>query len=154
LPASDHPSDTRIPSNVSNLPSDPDELYRKLAAEARGKSAEFAWSIFQLIGDALRETISTPQQRAALYEAAARVPGIELIGNIADRIGRRCVAVTVPSEDDTQRLELLLDPRTFDLLGEEETVLEGNAFGYPAGTVIGYATYLTSQLVGSDHTRP
>ena len=110
--------------------------------------------MFQLIGDALRETISTPEQRAALYDAAARVAGIELVGNVSDRDGRRCLAVAVLSEDRTQRLELLLDPRRFELLGEEEMALDGNAFGYRAGTVVGYATYLTGRLVGSDHARP
>ena len=64
------------------------------------------------------------------------------------------MALAALSEHGTERLELLLDPRTFELLGEEETTLAGDAFGYPAGTVIGYATYLTSRLVRSDHERP
>lgn len=154
LPVSDRPSDTHIPARVPSLPTDPDQLYRQLADQAKGKSAGFAWSMFQLIGDTLRETITTPEQRAALYEVAARVPGIELVGNVIDRIGRPAVAVAVLSESETQRLELLLDPRTYDLLGEEETVLAGNVFGYPPGTVTGYTTYLRAKIVGPDHARP
>jgi len=32
--------------------------------------------------------------------------------------------------------------------------LDGNEFGYPAGTRIGYATYVTSAVVDSNRERP
>ena len=147
-------SDMRIRSQRLMLPSRPDAAYAVLARQARTKDSSFAWAMFQLIGDDLRETLSAPAQRAALLAAAARVPGIVLVGNVTDRAGRRGVAIAVHSDDDHERLELIVDPGTGELLGEEEIVLAGNSFGYRPGTVIGHVTYLETAVVASDHARP
>jgi hypothetical protein len=34
------------------------------------------------------------------------------------------------------------------LIEEDKVVLHGNELGYPAGTAIGYATYVASAVVG------
>jgi len=47
------------------------------------------------------------------------------------------------------RSTLLFDPQTYALLGEQTVLLPGNRLGYPAGTVVGQATYLEQRVVDS-----
>jgi hypothetical protein len=131
-----------------DLPSDPDSLYAALKHEAGGNSNGTYGEMFTLIGDAFRENLTTPAQRSALYEVAARLPGIELAGRTFDGAGRSALAVGMETTDHSARNVLLFDPATYALLGEQSTVLAGNPEGYPAGTVVGEATYLEQRVVG------
>jgi hypothetical protein len=142
-----------------DLPSDPDALYARLEAQSEGHPEGVHEEMFTLLGDALRDTMlrymtATPAQRAALYEVAARIPGVELVGRVTDPTGRTGVAVAMSSTADGLRHMLVLNADTGELLSEEQRVLEENEFGYPAGTLIGYATYVTSAVVDSNRERP
>jgi hypothetical protein len=136
------------------LPSDPDALYDDLEGKAAGHGSGLHEEMFTLVGDALRETSATPAQRAALYEVAARIPGVELVGPVRDRAGRAGIAVAMRDEANRIRHTLIFDPETSALLGEEDIVLAGNALDYPEGTVIGFATYLESAVVDAIKERP
>ena len=136
------------------LPSDPDVLYERLEREAEGHSEGVHEQMFTLVGDALRETSATPRQRAALYEVAARIPGVELVGRVTDPAGRAGTAVAMRHDEDKIRHTLVFDPATSTLLSEEQVALADNAFGYPEGTVIGHSTYLVSGVVDSKRERP
>jgi len=46
------------------------------------------WETFAIIGDLLRETHAPPALRAALYEVAANLSGVEYIGEVKDAVGR------------------------------------------------------------------
>ena len=104
--------------------------------------------MFTLVGDALRETAATPAQRAALYEVAARIDGVQLVGPVRDSAGRAGTAVSLDAHGI--RFTLVLDPDTSSLLEEREVALPGNSYGYPAGLRTGWATYLVQAVVGSD----
>ena len=136
-----------------DLPTDPTVLYARLAKDAKGHGDGLYTEMFTLVGDNLRENFTTPAQRAALYEVAARLPGVELIGDVIDAAGRAGIAVAVVDEDGI-REELVFDRTSYELLGEEQIVTSGNPFGYPAGTVIGHATYLERAVVGALKARP
>jgi hypothetical protein len=137
-----------------DLPTDPDRLYAKLHDEAVGNANGTSAEMLTEVGDALRETDASPALRAALYEVAARIPGVELIGPVRDRLGRHGLAVACSSSAGHERHELIFDPKTSALLGEEYSALDGNAFGYPAGTVVGYATYVSTGVVNHLGARP
>jgi len=154
LPGATRVGDTRIRSRRSAVPADPAAAYAHLEAQARTKDSSFAWAMFQLVGGEFRHMLTTPAQRAALYAAAARVPGIDLVGDVTDRVGRSGVAIAVLTDDATARLQLVVDPGSGRLLAEEEVVLEGNAFAYPAGTVIAHTTYTHVELVDGVDARP
>ena len=139
-----------VPMVSLSLPSDPDALFDRLDGEAEGEHEQ----MFTLIGDALRETSTTPAQRAALYEVAARLRGVELVGPVRDRSGRRGVAVAMRDEENRIRHTLIFDPDNSALLGEEQTALAGNAWGYRPGTVIGWSTYLETAVVDHIKQRP
>jgi hypothetical protein len=144
---------TLSPERPLDLPTNPDALYAQLEHEAQGNSNGVYPEMFTLIGDSLRETATTPAQRAALYEVAARLPGVQLLGTVHDSTGRAGTAVALDGHDGI-RVVLVLDPRTSSLLEEQQITLPGNSFGVPAGEQIGYATYLVQAVVDSDRATP
>lgn len=137
-----------------DLPADPDALWDRLQADAQGKGHGLYAEMFVLVGNALRETLTTPTQRAALYEVAARIPGVELVGGVTDHQGRPGIAVAMRDEQAGVRSALIFDPGTGALLGEEQITLAGNWWGYPEGTIVGWATYLEAAVVDAIRTRP
>jgi hypothetical protein len=138
-----------------DLPSDADEMYeefRQIAERDRPEpgvsfDVHVSRAMFGHFSDVLRESRATPEQRAAAYEALARVPGIVLVGETTDRVGRRGIAVGLDIVDNEPsgflfRHVLVFDPVTADLLEERREVLPGNRYrGLPAGTIEAYATY-------------
>lgn len=142
------------PAKPLDLPAEPDALYERLEAEARGHGTSMNTEMFVLVGDALRETAATPAQKAALYTVAARIPGVHLLGTVKDAQGREGTAVAIDDSANHEREVLVLDPKTGTLLDEEELLLAGNWGGYPAGTRIGYASYLEQAVVSSKTARP
>jgi hypothetical protein len=142
------------PRKPLDLPTDPDELYQTLHDKAVGNSNGAESEMVTEIGDALREQDASPALRAALYEVASRIPGIELIGPVTDRIGRHGIAVAYSSHPSDEQHVLIFDPKTSMLLGEEYHELAGNDYGYPPGTVTGYATYVRTGVVDRIGARP
>ncbi len=70
---------------------------------------------------ATRRDPQTPQLRATLYRALALVPGVQLLGDVHDRLGREAIGVAF-TEHTGPRQELLLDPETAEVLNEREVV--------------------------------
>jgi hypothetical protein len=135
-----------------DLPSDPAALYARLQREAAGNGNGVDAEMFTLVGDSLRETSATPEQRAALFQVASEIPGVELVGRVEDTAGRPGIAVA--RDHDGIRSTLIFDPETSAMLSEEDVALPGNVFGVAPGTRIGYATYLVQAIVNSDTAKP
>jgi hypothetical protein len=137
--------------DLSGLPTDPDAL--RVAIEARqiegGPPGDA--ETFTIIGDLLRETYASPELRAALYEVAASLPSVELVGHTTDATGRPGIAVAYPS--GAARNELIFDPQTAALLGES-TIATGKDPGVPAGTILSSSVYLVSGVVDSTSETP
>jgi hypothetical protein len=79
---------------------------------------------FVHIGDFLRETDAPPRVRAAIYRAAALIPGVRLLGWVHDHDGRRGLGVAYsPQRKQFPRLsfdsELIFNSRTGELMGEQ-----------------------------------
>jgi hypothetical protein len=108
---------------------------RRLLGEIGGSSSPGA--AFEEIGDLLRETDASPSLRAALYRAAALIPGVHLLGTVRDHIGRTGLGVT--HEDHGITDELIFNARTSALVGEQQS-------GQGPGTD-GWAAYITSRVV-------
>jgi hypothetical protein len=135
----------------SDLPSDPLILRALLFARSLGNGNGVSVEMFVLVGDALRETVAEPKLRSALFEVASTIDGVEALGPTTDRAGRPAVAVGItggPSGYRVQRV-MLFDPSTYEFLGEEERTVETTEDGIPAGSVIGYNTYLASDVVAT-----
>jgi hypothetical protein len=143
-------SDGPTPPMASlDLSTDPEVLYAKLKHDAAGFGSRANAEMFVMIGDDLRENYTTPAQRAALFEVAARIPGIDLVSGTRDAAGRLADAIAIDDAEQHERLALLFDSQTRALLGEEDVVLAGNELGYAPGTVIGQAAYLVQSVVDS-----
>lgn len=138
--------------DLASLPTDPDELSQVIRARAEQTDVPVEAEMLVIVGDLLRETAAPPDLRGALYRVAARIPGVELVGEVTDPAGRRGVAVAVTSDYSGARTrkELIFDPETSDLLAEQEVLLERVQWlDADPPAVIGYAVYLESGTVDS-----
>jgi hypothetical protein len=153
-----------IYANYTDLPTDPEELLERIESRELIGGPHGDWETFAIIGDLLRETSLPPKERAALYQVAAELPGVELVGRVVDGAGRPGVAVayTRTNTDAPSRHELIFDPTTAELLGENEVLTEdstvdvesggpGAIYGLvgPAGSLAYSTTYLVSGVVDS-----
>jgi len=68
---------------------------------------------FVHVGDFLRETDARPALRAALYRAAALIPGVRLLGTVRDHLGRSGLGVAYRNH------ELIFNPQTAALMAEQ-----------------------------------
>lgn len=158
------------PTKPLDLPSDPNELYDQFHAKAARVAGDpytpdgdapidpaqtIAYEMFRMAGESLRERSATPEQRAALFEVASRLDGIELVGDVTDTAGRPGIAIAMLDPRNGIRDTFVFDPDTSALLAEEEVVAaDDNEFGYPVGTVIGHSTYLERAIVDKSGERP
>ena len=147
--------------NYADLPTDPEELLELIESRELVGGPDGDWQTFSIIGDLLRETYTVPNVRAALYQVAAEIPGVELVGRVVDGAGRPGMAVAFTSVPG-RGLELIFDPTTAELLGENYVNVEdstvdvesggpGAIYGAvgPAGTRAFTTTYLVSGVVDS-----
>jgi hypothetical protein len=109
--------------NWNSLSSDPHVLLQQMRQIDGGPAT--AGEDFVHIGDFLRETDAPPAVRASLYQAAALIPGIELLGTVRDHEGRAGLGIAYPAQgpyaSNGGSSELIFDPHTGELLGEQGT---------------------------------
>ena len=136
------------PTNLANLPTNPSALAAKIDSRKIESGPPGLAEDFTQVGDLLRETDASPALRSALYQVAARIPGVETLGTVADHSGR--MGVGVAYVHNGLRHELIFNPRTSALLGEYYTVVSpGSGYNVPNGTVVGWEVYLQSSIVNS-----
>jgi hypothetical protein len=133
------------------IPTDPGELLERLRRRAEENDEGNVWIFSTMITDHLREWGVTPAQRASLLEAAARVPGIELLGERLDPSGRPGVGFAMVDEQEHARHTLIIDRDTGELLAELTETLPGGPI--PAGATQ-YTVFESPVLVGSPGERP
>ncbi len=123
---------------VYALPTDPAQLKPVLLADVKGSYPGGAAGLFEAVGDLLRESPAPPALRKALYEIAARIPGVRLVGPSKDVLGRTGTAVERGDETfliDTANGQLLADtsgnPRTGLPCGHgQDCTIYGAAYTY------------------------
>ncbi|MCX5342887.1 CU044_5270 family protein [Streptomyces atratus] len=130
---------------VAALPTDPDALLKLIRNETRGQGQDPDQRAFTAIGDLLAETWAPPKVSAALYKAAAKIPGVTVIQKAADATGREGVAVARTAHG--QQTQWVFDRTTYAFLGERTVLTEAGDAG-PAGTVVGTSAILTKAAVG------
>ncbi len=119
------------------LSTDPATLLKQIHQADGGP--DDAGELFVNVGDLLRESDAPPAIRAALYKAAALIPGAQLMGQQTDRLGRTGLGLEFPYPNGKVHLALILNQTTAALMAEESYA--------PNGTLIGWTAYQPSTIV-------
>jgi hypothetical protein len=131
----------------------PQQLFDRLRSRVGDRGQSPDGEVFVEIADALREAPQTPRLRAVLYRALALVPGVQLLGNVKDRLGRSAIGVAF-TEHTGMRQELLFDPDTAEVLNERQVVAHPvQGLRAAPGTAIEDIVY-TKRAVTDATTRP
>jgi hypothetical protein len=107
-----------------DLPTTPDAMLTWLYANSQGQNPpdEQAWVT---VGDTLRTAYVPAVAQAAMFDAAARIPGVYVVKNIVDARGRAGIAVARDKHyagGGWERQQLIFDPTTYAFLGEQEAI--------------------------------
>ena len=106
------------------IPTDPTGVLRLM----RSLDGDLAAGALMLPGE---DPLLTPGQRAAIFNALTRVPGMRVLGTRKDALGRAGVAVAIPWRRRRNARVTLYDPRTSRMLADG-AVLQGRALVDPA----------------------
>ncbi|CAN5245188.1 hypothetical protein BH11ACT4_BH11ACT4_15140 [soil metagenome] len=128
--------------DLSALPRDPTQLLNYIYRSTLGQGPSPDGEALVFIADRLRLGIVQADLRAAFYEAAARIPGVEITEQEATLDGRTGVAFG-RDEGGIFRQEIIIDPVTGQFIGER-TVLLIAQDEMPAGTTNGWSAVTTS----------
>ncbi|MER8231051.1 CU044_5270 family protein [Streptomyces sp. NPDC094049] len=131
---------------LASLPTDPDALLTAVYAQNTGvdKNLNPDQEAFQTIGDALRESLMPPQIGAALYKAAAKIPGVNVVDDAVDASGRHGVAVS--QDHGNERTEWIFDKDKLTYLGERTVLINDDSAGGKAGRIL-ISTAVTERAV-------
>jgi hypothetical protein len=102
---------------LQSLPTDPHALLSLIERQMSGQQPP-PEEAFITIGDLLRGAIAPPRVSAALYRAAALIPGVTVVPDATDAIGRHGVAVAMTVED--VRYEWIFSKQALGYLGERD----------------------------------
>src|SRR5262245_28612477 len=102
------------------LPTDPHALLDVIYKQTAGAGQSPDQEAFTTIGDLLRESIAPPQVSAALFRAAALIPGVTVVANAVDAVGRPGIAVSFTSNGEQS--EWIFDKQTLQMRGELDFV--------------------------------
>jgi hypothetical protein len=139
---------------LAALPTDGQAMYHRLVELAGDGGSSPDQEAFVIIGDLLRSAPVPRDVRAGLYRAAAYIKGIRFAGEVSDALGRHGLAVDLPSGHGT-RNRLVFDPKTSELLAEEEVLTRRVPYVDAApGFAIGSRVVLQMAVVDSDTAAP
>ncbi|MCC9178740.1 CU044_5270 family protein [Arthrobacter sp. zg-Y750] len=130
------------PADTSGLPRDPAKLLDRIYeyTKDRGTPDDKA---FEMVKEILRTGVIPSDLRVALYRAAALIPGVDAVGSVVMADGREGVALGMVSLDGIWRSDLVIDPATGLVIGEQVVSLQ-DYDGAPAGTVSSWRSVRTS----------
>ena len=128
---------------LQSLPTNPQTLLNMIYAATKGAGQSPDQEAFTTIGDMLREAIAPPDVSAALYRAAALIPGVRVIRHATDILGHSGIGVQfarkviqspapgVPYREtfDPNGPTWIFNPATLLWTGENDGTLYGKAMG-------------------------
>ncbi|GAA1761941.1 CU044_5270 family protein [Agromyces humatus] len=130
-------------SAIAALPHDPHRLLNHIYRVTLGAGPSPDGEALVFIADRLRSGVVPAELRAALLEAAARIPGVEVLDDEANLNGRTGVAIGRDEGANGFRQEIIIDPETGELIGERQVLLRESG-GMPAGTAFGWTAVTTT----------
>lgn len=130
-----------LAEGVKNLPRDPQALLDEI--RQRGKQGRPEAETMGDIAAALSTGAIPADLRAALYKAAALIPGVTVVDKQANLNGRVGTAIGIENPIRETRMDIIIDPVTGLLIGEREVRLTAGPT-FPAGTATGWTAVQTS----------
>ncbi|MGW7405959.1 CU044_5270 family protein [Streptomyces sp. NPDC054833] len=103
------------------LPTDPDALLDKIYADTKDKKSINRGAALEKIGDMLADATLLPEVDAALYRAAAKIPGVWVVEDVKDYAGRPGIGLSFKNGDD--RAVWVFDKKSLSYLGTDEEAL-------------------------------
>ncbi|WP_405477660.1 CU044_5270 family protein [Streptomyces canus] len=136
--SSDTPIDSAYNALVK-LPTDPAQLLQRIYRDSdavRDHEVPRDQAAFVAIGDLLTESYPPADLTAALYKAAAKIPGVVAVDDAVDAVGRHGVAIARQNDAAGERTEWIFDKKTLQFLGERNVVVKKVADNpFKVGTV-------------------
>ncbi|MDQ0849709.1 hypothetical protein QFZ65_001647 [Arthrobacter sp. B3I9] len=128
---------------ISGLPRDPKALLDTILERTKGAGPSPEMEALITVADTLRTGVVPAELRAALYKAAALIPGVTVVDKQATLNGKTGVALGIQSPDGGARQEIIIDPATGLMIGERDVALRATA-DFPAGTATAWTAVQTS----------
>ncbi|MFI1029553.1 CU044_5270 family protein [Streptomyces sp. NPDC020951] len=135
---------------LTKLPTDPDALLAKIYKETKGQGNTPDQQAFSTIGDLLNESYPPAELYSALFKTAAKIPGVVIVNDAVDAIGRHGVAVARLDETSGQREEWIFDEKTHVFLGGRSVQVKGyteEGVLIKPGTVTSTSAVITRAIV-------
>ncbi|MEU6380089.1 CU044_5270 family protein [Streptomyces sp. NPDC046909] len=124
LPIQPDPDSEDVYRSWENLPTDPDKMLAWLYEHKGGEGHSDAYFAFKEATGLVLESILPPKVSAALYRAVAKIPGVVLVKDSVDAVGRHGTAVGFVDEKGANRQELIFNSKTWLPLGIRDVVLK------------------------------
>ncbi|MYT71041.1 MULTISPECIES: CU044_5270 family protein [unclassified Streptomyces] len=155
---------------LNTLPDDPDAVLKKIRAyypSGKGNPESEGEHDMRAMSVVLETRPMPPKALAKLYRALAAVPGAEVTPRLVhDAAGRDAIAVGHDEKGQKVRREILIDPRTYQYLGDRWLIVkdykESFAFGgddtpdrpWKAGDIMFQTALLDTAVVDHKGDRP
>ncbi|KAD3632922.1 hypothetical protein GD627_08680 [Arthrobacter yangruifuii] len=130
-------------NEAGSLPRDPRALLDLIYERTNGANKSPELAAFVTIADGLRTGAVPADLRAAMYKAAALIPGVIVGDRQATVDGRTGIAIGIPSLEGTSRADIIIDPVSGLVVGEQDVLLD-DSLGSPAGTISSWTSVRTS----------
>jgi hypothetical protein len=136
--------------HLDGLPRDPHQLLNHIYRSTIGQGPSPDGEALVWIADTLRSGAVPADLRAAMYGAAAMIPGVTVTEEQANLDGRAGVAIGRLETVNGIRQDLIIDPSTGMLIGERQVLVDGDPeSGYPPGTTIAWTAVTTSVVAAA-----
>jgi hypothetical protein len=138
-------SESTFPSSgyLDSLPRDPRALLDDIYQKSSGKGQSVDGEALVFIADLLRSGVVPGEVRAALYKAAALIPGVTVADEQATLDGRKGIAIGRVENFSHFRQDIIIDPLNGLPIGERQVLTEPRGT-MPAGTAISWTTVETT----------
>ncbi|WP_367140887.1 MULTISPECIES: CU044_5270 family protein [Streptomyces] len=121
---------------LASLPTDPGALHERIRKETRPvRGQDFDQTVFDAFGTLLSRSVMPSRTEAALYKAAAKIPGVVEMPDAVDAQGRHGVAIAREDRRLGERTEWVFDKESLKFLGQRTYLTETGERG-KAGTLV------------------
>ncbi|MFJ7083049.1 CU044_5270 family protein [Streptomyces griseus] len=139
---------------LSTLPTDPRALLdylSEITPTFEGDDPDQA--VFEAIGGLIGDTLLPPGTAAALYKAAALIPGVTEAPDAVDALGRKGVGIAREDARSAERTEWVFDPDGLSFLGWRSYLTKDTEYG-KKGDLLGDSAVIETAVVDTAGVRP